>query len=155
MSIKTRLSVGALTLSLAGTAFIMQEEGTVFKAYLDPVGVPTICTGSTKRVFLGHTATLRECEERLQEDTSDAGKAIARYVQVRLTQGQYDALLSFVFNVGQGNFSRSTLLRHLNAGECHATADQFKRWVYAKGIKLRGLVKRRAKEAEMFREGCA
>lgn len=144
----------ALAISAAGLGFIQQSEGIRYDAYLDSVQVPTICVGSTRKVFLGQRATLQECEERLREDTSRAGKAIGRHVQVRLTQGQYDALLSLVFNIGEGNFARSTLLRKLNAGDCRGAGAEFARWVYAGKVKLRGLVLRRSGERQMFEGGC-
>jgi lysozyme len=72
---------------------------------------------------------------------------------VPLTQGQYDALVSFPFNEGAGRLQASTLLKMLNAGNYQATAGQFGAWVYGGGVKLPGLVIRRAAEAEMF-GGC-
>ena len=147
-------SAAVLTFSAVGLGLLKVHEDTVRTAYLDPVGIPTICTGSTKKVFLGHTASLAECEERLKEDTGDAGKAVARLVQHKLSQGQYDALVSFVFNVGSANFSKSTLLKKLNAGDCKGAGQQFYRWIYADGRKLRGLEKRRADEAQRWLKDC-
>lgn len=154
MDIKAKLAVAALSLSVAGTAFIQGWEGTKQEAYLDSVGVPTICTGSTRGVFIGQKATLRECEERLQEDSTYAGQAIKRHVQVRLTQEQYDALVSLVFNIGGGAFARSTLLKRLNAGQCRVAADEFLKWRYAAGKPLRGLLNRRQAERAKFLTGC-
>lgn len=143
-----------LALSVAGIVFIQKYEGTSLNAYLDVVQVPTICTGSTRNVFVGQKATLAECEERLREDTTYAGIAVQRYVLQKLSQGQYDALVSFVFNVGPSAFKNSTLLRKLNAGECHAAAREFLRWNKAKGKVYSGLTKRRAAEKEMFEKDC-
>lgn len=151
---KLLLYASALTISAAGAKFIMQEEGTVQTAYLDAVGIPTICTGSTTNVFLGQTATLAECEQRLQEDTTYAGKAVGRLVAVKLTQGQYDALVSFVFNVGPGAFAKSTLLKRINAGQCEQAGQEFLRWDRAGGQRLKGLTKRRAKESAMWTKDC-
>lgn len=154
MSVKARLSVAVLTISVAGLAMIQQFEGTRTEAYADAVGIPTICTGSTKGVYLGQTATLAECEERLSEDVSYAGEAIRRGVRVKLTQGQYDALVSLVFNIGPGAFARSTLLKRLNEGQCRVAADEFLRWRYAAGKPIRGLLKRRQAERELFLKDC-
>lgn len=158
MSVRNKLTAavaaGALVLSSTGLDLIKKFEGTKQHAYLDSVGVPTICTGSTRGVFLGQYATLGECEKRLAEDTTYAGKAIHRLVKVRLTQDQYDALVSLTFNIGEGNFAKSTLLTRLNAGQCRAAGLQFHRWVYAGGKKLRGLEKRREAEAALFLQGC-
>ena len=151
---RTLALASALSISLAGIAFIQSEEGTEYEAYLDSVHVPTICTGSTKNVFIGQKATLQECEQRLQEDTTYAGKAVGRYVQRKLTQQQYDTLVSFVFNVGETQFYRSTLLRKINAGDCWGAGAEFDRWVYAKGKRLKGLVSRRADERKQWEEGC-
>lgn len=153
-SLRTKLAAGVLSLSVAGIAFIQGWEGTSQEAYLDAVGVPTICTGSTRGVFIGQHASLAECETRLLEDSSYAGRAVARHVQGKLTQEQYDALVSLVFNIGEGNFARSTLLKRLNAGQCRVAADEFRKWVYAGGKRLRGLVSRREAERALFLKGC-
>lgn len=153
-SLRTKVAAGVLSLSVAGIAFIQGWEGTRTEAYLDSVGVPTICTGSTRAVRVGQTATSHECQQRLVEDTGVAGKALARLVQAPVTQEQYDALLSLVFNIGEGNFARSTLLKRLNAGQCRVAADEFRKWVYAGGKRLRGLVSRREAERALFLKGC-
>ena len=151
---RTLALASALSISLAGIAFIQSEEGTEYEAYLDSVHVPTICTGSTKNVFIGQKATLQECEQRLLEDTTYAGKAVQRLVQRKLTQQQYDTLVSFVFNVGAGAFSRSTMLRYINANQCEAAGAEFLRWDRAGGKRLRGLTKRRARESAAWLEDC-
>lgn len=145
----------ALLPSQEGLETIKKHEGVRTSAYLDAVGVPTICYGSTQGVFLGQRATLAECEVLLKEDATYAGKAVGRLVKVKLTQAQYDALVSLVFNIGPGAFAKSTLLRMLNAGDCYGASRQFDRWVYAKGKKLKGLVTRRADERKQFEGGCA
>lgn len=154
MSVKAKLAAAALSISVAGLALIQTFEGTRTEAYADAVGIPTICTGSTKGVYLGQTATLAECEERLSEDVSYAGTAIRKGVRVKLTQGQYDALVSLVFNIGPGAFARSTLLKRLNEGQCRVAADEFLKWRYAAGKPLRGLLKRRQAERELFVKDC-
>lgn len=154
--------VGAGTLALAaafmpsrdGLETIKQHEGTRTVAYLDAVQVPTICHGSTRGVYLGQRATLEQCERLLEQDATYAGAGVARHVQVKLSQAQYDALVSFVFNVGETQFKRSTLLRRLNQGDCHGAAREFDRWVFAGGKRLTGLVKRRAAERSMFERDC-
>lgn len=152
--LKTKVAIGLLTLSLAGVGMIQRFEGTEQEAYLDSVAVPTICTGSTKNVFIGQTATLAECEARLVEDSTYAGKAVQRCTQVKLTQEQYDALVSFVFNVGGGAYCKSTLVRKLNTGDCVGAANEFQRWNRAGGRVLPGLTSRRKAEATLFVQGC-
>lgn len=147
-------SAGALTLSLLGVGFIQSWEGTKQEAYLDVVQVPTICTGSTKGVRIGQVATPGECEARLIEDTTYAGKALARCVTVPVTQRQYDALVSLGFNIGGGAICASTLVRKLNQGDCRGAAEQFLRWDYAGKQKLRGLTNRRKAERELFLKDC-
>lgn len=149
-----RRTAAALILSIAGVSFIQQWEGTEQTAYLDSVGVPTICTGSTRNVFIGQKATLAECEKRLVEDTTYAGKAIARCTTAKLTQQQYDALVSFAFNVGGSAYCSSTMARKINNGDCFGAAKEFPRWSYAKGKKLRGLERRRIAEMNVFLTGC-
>lgn len=154
MQIKKLLPAIALSLSVVGVGFIQSWEGTERVAYLDSVGVPTICTGSTKGVYVGQKATIAECEHRLIEDTTYAGKAIQRCVREKITQGQYDALVSLAFNIGGSATCTSTLVRKLNQGDCRGAAEQFLRWDYAKGKRLRGLTNRRMAERELFLRDC-
>lgn len=158
MRSKNFIAVSALILSVAGAQLISTFEdgptGPSQSAYLDSVGVPTICTGSTKGVYLGMHASLAECEHRLTEDTSYAGAAVHRLVHVRLTQEMYDSLVSFTFNCGPGALASSTLLVKLNQGNYCEAGRQFYRWDHAGGKRLRGLTKRRAREAIPFIEEC-
>ena len=159
---KMLAAAGAGVLALAsamlpspdGLDSIKKHEGAAPVAYLDAVQVPTICYGSTRDVRLGTRATPAECEERLRVDTTYAGRGVARSVRVRITQGQYDALVSFVFNVGESKFAKSTMLAKMNAGDCYGAAREFDRWVYARGKRLNGLVSRRADERRRWEEGC-
>lgn len=145
-----------LTISDSGVQQIAKHEGTRLQAYPDVVGIPTICVGHTKGVKLGDRATFDQCRQYLHEDLSEHGKAVGRCVKVAVSQAQYDALVSFTFNVGSGAFCGSTLVKKLNAGDCLGAADQFKRWVYVKGRRdpVPGLVNRRAFEAAQFRKDC-
>jgi lysozyme len=83
-------------------------------------------------------------------DVSYAEHAVEHLVKVALTQGQFDALVSFVYNEGAGKLQTSTLLRYLNAGNYAGAANQFFVWVYGGGVKLSGLITRRAAEAALF-----
>ena len=140
--------------SQSGLDAIKKHEGVRHSAYLDAVGVPTICYGSTRKVYMGQRATPAECEERLLEDATYAGRGVAKGVKVKLTQGQYDALVSFVFNVGAGAFSKSTMLRYINANQCEAAGTEFLRWDRAGGKRLKGLTNRRARESAAWLEDC-
>lgn len=158
MQVKKFVAVGTLVLSIAGVHFIGNvengDQGPRLQAYLDDVGVPTICTGSTKNVYVPMLATLEECEKRLVEDTTYAGAAVHRLVKVKLTQEMYDSLVSFTFNCGPGALAGSTLLVKLNQGDYCGAGKQFYRWDKAKGKTLRGLTKRRKAEAVPFIEEC-
>lgn len=142
-----------MQISREGIDLIKRHEGVKLKAYLCPAGVWTIGYGSTRNVTEGMKITLRQAEELLLRDLSRFEKAVNRMVQVELNQQQYDALVSLVFNIGDGAFARSTLLKRLNAGKYHEAAEQFTRWNKAGGKVLPGLVKRRAEERELFLQG--
>jgi lysozyme len=144
----------ALTISAAGLVSIQTHEGVIKRAYIDPVGVVTVCAGHTLTAKLGQVKTDQQCTDLLQQDTKFAEAGVKRVVKVPITQGQYDALVGLAFNVGVGNLARSTLVRKLNAGECLAAADQFLRWNRAGGQVLKGLTKRRVEERAKFIQGC-
>jgi lysozyme len=133
-----------------GLHFIREAEGCRLTAYQDSGGVWTIGVGHTAGVKPGQRATMAEVEEWLREDVGDSEDAVASLVKVALTQNQYDALVSFVFNLGATQFSDSTLLKKLNAGDYKGAQGQFKRWVYDNGEIQPGLVKRRNGEAMLF-----
>lgn len=137
-------------LSAAGLALIKRFEGLRLVAYRDAVGIPTIGYGHTAGVRMGDTITADQADKFLWDDTQGAQAAVRNLVTAPLTQGQYDALVSFVFNLGGGNFSSSTLLRKLNAGDYEGAAGEFGRWVHAGGNRLEGLARRREAERQMF-----
>lgn len=151
---KARLAVAALSISAAGLAFISQNEGREREAYRDPVGVWTVCDGHTKTARPGMVASDALCDKLLREDTAEAQAAVKRLVKVQVTQGQYDALVDFTFNKGAGNLASSTLLRKANAGDCWGAGAEFPKWVYAKGVRLRGLEVRAEKQRKMWEAGC-
>lgn len=150
-----RLAAG-FALSVAGSVALVGYEGSVPVVYLDPVGIPTVCVGHTATVTRADVgkdfASL--CAQLLASDTKAAQSAVQRAVTGQLTQAQYDALVSFTFNVGGGNLRSSTLLRKLNAGDCLGAGAEFPRWNKAKGRVLPGLVTRRADERRTFETGC-
>lgn len=130
---------------------IKRHEGLRLEAYMPtPNDVPTIGYGHTKGVKMGDRITNAQAEEYLRHDIAWAQDAVNSLVKVRLTQNQFDALVSFVFNVGASAFAKSTLLRMLNDGDYKGAADQFLRWDKQGGKVLRGLTKRRAEERALF-----
>lgn len=166
MSTSKRAAIGAIVLSTwtavvsllspsdSGVSLVKEFEGVRHVAYRDAVGIPTICYGSTLGVKLGMRKTDTECDELLREDLRTASDAVQALVKVPLTQNQFDALTSLVFNIGRSAFAKSTMLKLINQGKCYDAAKQFDRWVYAKKKKLPGLVKRREVERLYFEEGC-
>lgn len=128
----------------------MKFEGCRLHAYADSAGVPTIGWGHTRGVKLGDRCSQEQADMWLTQDLEDAGAAVASLVKVPLTQGQFDALTSFVFNLGARRLAESTLLILLNKRDYHGAAAQFARWVHSDGKVLDGLVRRRAAEAKLF-----
>jgi len=140
-------------ISDAGLKLIIQFEGIRTRAYPDPAtgGEPwTIGVGHTGGVKPGDVCTDQEALDWLREDCAEAEQAIDELVEVELTQNQRDALISFVFNLGAGNFRNSTLLKLVNSGQFDAAAQQFSRWSKANGKKIAGLLRRRKAEADLF-----
>jgi lysozyme len=131
-------------------ALVRQFEGCRLQAYLDSAGVPTIGVGHTRNVKLGDRCSQEQADIWLTQDLEDAGAAVASLVKVPLTQGQFDALTSFTYNLGMRRLAESTLLILLNKRDYHGAAAQFARWVRAHGQVLDGLVRRRAAEAKLF-----
>ena len=132
---------------------IRKFEGKSNKAYQDSAGVWTIGYGHTGGVVKGQTISDDEVERLLAEDVAVAENAVNAQ-NLNLTQDQFDALVDFVFNLGAGNFQKSTLLKKLKADPNDPTIyDEFLRWVYAGGVKLLGLVRRRTDEANLYFTG--
>lgn len=133
---------------------IKDHEGLRLTAYKDGGGVWTIGYGHTgSDVREGLTIPLSEAERLLTRDLRTAEWHVTRLVQVKLTQNQFDALVSFVYNVGGDAFEKSTMLRLLNAGEYEGSANQFLRWNKDNGKVVDGLTNRRRKERELFLKG--
>lgn len=139
-----------MNISQQGIELIKKFEGIRYQAYLDSVGIPTIGVGHTKGVVMGDKITDHQVDEFLRQDLESAEYAVNSLVKVELKQAQFDALVSLVFNIGSGAFSKSTLLKLLNKGRYDMAADQFPRWNLAGGKILLGLTKRRAAERLLF-----
>jgi len=134
---------------------IKEHEGLRLVAYLDSVGVWTIGYGDTgKDVVKGLTITKEQAENRLSKRLVEFEGYVNKAMKVKLTQNQFDALVSLVYNIGPTNFNDSTLLRKLNAGDYVGAADQFLVWnkgrVDGKLVVINGLVNRRKAERELF-----
>ena len=140
-----------MQLSNKGHDILKYFEGCRLEAYQDSVGVWTIGYGHTKGVYEGMTITQDEAEQMLLEELVEYEGYIERYVEVPLTQEQFDALTVWVYNLGPTNLSSSTLLKRLNDGRYDLVPDQIKRWDKAGGKQLAGLTKRRAADARHFK----
>lgn len=147
-----------MKVSASGRKAIAGHEGVRLNAYPDPatggepwtIGVGHTSAAGAPKVSKGMTITEAECDEILSRDLATFEKAVSRLVTVPLNQNQFDALVSFTFNVGAGNLGKSTLLKKLNAGDYRGAADQFAVWNKAAGKVMSGLTRRRAEERALF-----
>lgn len=140
-----------MNISENGLKIIKNFEGCRLKAYKCPAGVWTIGYGHTGcDVKESLVITQEQAEHYLQNDVIIHSKNVTRLVKVPITQNQFDALVSFEYNVGYGNFASSTMLKLINQNKFPEAAQQFDRWVYANKKRLEGLAKRRQAEKELF-----
>jgi len=139
-----------MKISKKGLDIIKAHEGLRLTAYLCPAKVWTIGYGHTRTAKKGMVITAEEAEKLLISDVVSAENTV-KVQKLPLNQNQFDALVSFVFNVGSGNFQRSTLLRKakINVNDL-SIASEFKKWIRGGGVVLPGLVKRRNEEAELY-----
>lgn len=150
------------TLSASGARMIAEFEGFRRHLYDDAAGHCTIGyghlvhrgpTNGTEPERFRNGITEEQGRRLLREDARPAGDAVNALVKVRLSQPQFDALTSFVYNLGAGNFARSQLLKRVNAGRHDAVPEELAKWVHAGGKRLPGLVSRRAAEARLYTTG--
>ncbi|HEJ7137394.1 TPA: lysozyme [Serratia marcescens] len=144
-----------MQISKTGFELIKRFEGVELKAYQDSVGVWTIGYGWTqpvdgKKIAPGMVIDQATADRLLKCGIVQYEQGVNQLVKVKITQGQFDALVSFAYNLGLRSLSTSTLLKKLNAGQKQGAANEFGKWVNAGGVKLAGLVKRRAAERELF-----
>lgn len=155
MSIKARLAalIAASLLSLGLISHVKLSEGIHTVAYPDPGtnGAPwTICYGHTgPEVVPGFRVSMDQCEVYLREDLMIAEKIVQKAITKPIKQGEYDAQVSFVYNVGGKAYRESTLLRKFNAGDRVGSCNEYPRWIYANKRVLEGLRTRRYKEQAM------
>ena len=140
-----------MILGAKGTALIQSFEELRLTPYQDQRGIWTCGWGHTgPDVVPGVTYTLDQCNAWFRADTQAACNAITRYVDVALTQNQFDALVSLAFNIGVGAFAYSTLVKKLNQGDTAGAADQFLVWDHTNGVQNPGLLRRRTAERDLF-----
>jgi len=160
---KQYIFIGALALLLLITTRVKAEtiikefEGEELDAYLDPAGIPTIGYGTTrnpetgKKIKIGDKIGKATALKWLRIDTAKIRESVKKRIKVPINARQLDALTSFVYNVGPTAFADSTMLKLINnKTDKNIVANEFDRWVYAKGKKLPGLVRRRKLEKELF-----
>jgi lysozyme len=142
----------------AGRDLIKQFEGCKLKAYKCPASLWTIGYGNTfyedgTKVKQGDVITQARAEELLNNIVDDFAKQVDVLVKSNVTANNFSAIVSFAFNVGIGNFRRSTLLRKVNANPKDATIPaEFKKWTRANNVVLKGLVRRREAEAKLYEQ---
>lgn len=135
----------------AGIDLIKKYEGFRSKKYLCPAGLPTIGYGHQIRPREKFTTlTPEKAEMLLKDDLRGVEANVTRLVKVGLTDNQFSALASLVYNIGAGKFASSTMLKRLNMEDYAGAANEFDKWVYAGGKRLDGLIARRNSEQELF-----
>lgn len=152
---RTPAIVLAAVIGATGLSLIQDHEGLRTSTYLDPVGIPTVCYGHTGRdVKMGQRYTKDQCLVILHQDIVKHAKGVDKCIKVGMTPNQYDAVVSFTFNVGVSRFCNSTMAKKLNRSDFLGAADEFPKWKYAqvngKPTVLRGLVTRRTAERNLF-----
>lgn len=146
---------GQWDISDKGYALIRELEGFKAEAYLDTGGVWTIGFGTIKypdgmRVRKGDKCTRGQAEVWLKNDSAWVDACLDRAIKTKINQNQFDALASFVYNIGESAFRKSTMLTLINQNSFTAAAGQFDRWVFDNGKRVQGLVNRRVKEKALF-----
>lgn len=140
-----------MKLSERGLSLLKQFEGLRLVAYRDGGGVPTIGYGHTAGVRMGQTITEAQAETFLRADVAATVCAVSGMVKVPVSQEQFDALVSFAFNLGANALMHSTLLKKLNAGDYDDAADEFLHWDHDNGQQVAGLTLRRTAERQLFK----
>jgi lysozyme len=142
-----------LTYSKSGLHLTEGFENCRLAAYQDSAGIWTIGYGHTEGVRVGMICTQAQAEVWLLADIQVAVNTVKRLVKFALTQGEFDALVDFCFNCGQGNFAGSSMLKYLNAGHPQLAALEFEKWDKAGGKEVAGLLRRRIAEKLEFNGG--
>lgn len=133
---------------------INEFESCKLIVYLDPVGIPTVGWGTVVTPAMGlevGDAIIQDLADKWRDDKiASIVKFLNGVVTHPMSDGHKAAFISLIYNIGEGAFHRSTMLKHFNAGNVEEAALQFKRWVFAGGKKLRGLARRRTAEEAIF-----
>lgn len=149
-----------MKIGVKGLEMIKSFEGWFSRPYKDPIGIPTIGYGFTYYLPSRRKVTMQDApltksqgEAMLREVLTNYENDVKRLVKVKVTQNQFDALVSFAYNLGATNLSKSTLLRKLNIDPNDPSIrDEFVKWNRAGGQVLKGLTRRRKAEADLYFE---
>lgn len=141
--------------SVKGRELITAAEGVHLRTYVCPAGKYTIGVGHLVKPgeSFPDGITMGQAQEMLSQDLAGAERAVNGLVTAPINQAQFDALVSFTFNLGEGALTRSTLLKRINRSDMAGAAAEFGKWVLADGNALPGLVRRRKAEAALFKMG--
>lgn len=140
-----------MRISPKGRSMIQGFEGLRLESYIDSAGIPTVGWGHTgKGVHPGMVINLEYAEHLLAQDLESFENCVSAMTKVDLTQNQFDAMVSFAYNIGCHAFHDSTLLAKLNKGETTGASMEFSRWVHGGGKVIPGLITRREKERRRF-----
>lgn len=140
-----------MQLGAAGLELIKEFESCRLTAYLDQRGIPTIGYGHTgAEVSVGQSCTQAQADQFLLSDTKTATLGVLKSLDVVVTQNQFDALVSFTFNVGIGSEAHSTLIKQVNMGHVLLAGDEFLKWDHVNGVANLGLLRRRQAEQALF-----
>lgn len=150
---KRAATTGIAAVTMIAAPFTAHHEGLRLAAYLDPVGIPTICYGETKNVKMGDVKTKKECDALFESRLGWFAYQVDFLVEPEMEPATHAAITSFTYNVGVGAFRRSTMRKKLNQGDLMGACNELKRWVYADGRKFKGLERRRAAERNLCLQG--
>lgn len=141
---KASLGGGAMAVAFALLSGQNGLEGREYKPYQDVVGVWTVCDGHTgPDIIRGKTYTDRECDALTKSDLKRIAIQIDPNIKVKLPETVHAAVYTFAYNVGASAFNKSTMLKKLNAGDTIGACNELQRWVFAGGVKWKGLINRR------------
>ena len=146
-----------MKISAMGLELIKEFEGFSANAYLCPAKIPTIGYGNTfyangTKVKLGEQISKTDALELLEKVVNkDFADKIFPLIKVKVSQNQFDAMVSLAYNIGVGNFSKSTLLKKVNSGDFDGASNEFLKWNKSGSKELLGLTRRREREKDLFK----
>ena len=146
-----------MKISAMGLELIKEFEGFSANAYLCPAKIPTIGYGNTfwedgRKVKLGEQISKTDALELLEfVANKDFADKIFPLIKVKVSQNKFDAMVSLAYNIGVGNFSKSTLLKKVNSGDFDGASNEFLKWNKSSGKELLGLTRRREREKDLFK----